>query len=184
MRCWVLLLFWLAPVIAQGITIEVVKLYQPISLHRTDSGGVELDGEPLQAAVLSRPVAVSGAIPEDLVKALALPHRLATNSPAYAESDANLISLCKIALKVELKGQRLLVRLDVSELAIPDGIDLTARQILRLTIMSMERTLKEYFGTIDEELYSVSVGIIGTKDQNASLRQLATRFKLGGKDGK
>lgn len=183
MRCWVILLFCLSPLVSEAITIEVVKLYQPISLHRTDSAGVEVDGEPLQAAVLSRPVAISGAIPEDLVKAVSLPHRLASNSPAYTESDANLISLCKLGLKVELKGQRLLIRLDVGKLTIPEEVDLTARQILKLTITSLERTLKEYFGTVDEELYSVSVGIIGTNDQNASLRTLATRFKLGGKDG-
>ena len=161
-----------------GSTIEVVNLYQPLSLHGTD-GAVEFEGEPeaLQAAVLARPFAVSGAIPEDLVKAISAPYRIASNNPAYDVKDANLLNLAKITLTTEMRGERLLVRFNVSKLAIPEEVDLSARQILKLAITSVRRTMKSYFRGDAAVPLEVSIGIVGTNESNASLEDLAVRFK-------
>ena len=44
------------PASLSAITVEVVQLFQPLSLHGTDGVGDEDENEePLQAAVLSRP---------------------------------------------------------------------------------------------------------------------------------
>ncbi|MFP6855930.1 MAG: hypothetical protein VCA73_01555 [Roseibacillus sp.] len=178
-RVFVLLL--LLPAMASAVTLEVVKLYQPLSLHNTDGVGEEQEGEePIQAAVLSRPFAISGAIPEDLVKAVATPHKISSNTPAYDVKDANLLNLCKVALTAEMKNQKLLVRLDVSKLELPEDLDLTGRQVVRLSINAIRRTLKDYFREIEEEeAFEVSIGVIGTNEGNAALEDMAVRFKVG-----
>lgn len=178
--CFLILLLF--PALASAVVVEVVKLYQPISLHDTDGVGddEEAGEEPMQAAVLSRPFALTGAIPEDLVKAVATPHKIATNAPGYAVEDANLLTLCKITLAAEMKTEKLQVRLDVSNLAIPEDVDLTSRQVLRLIIKAVRLTLKDYFKMgAAEESFEVSVGVIGTNEGNEGLKDLAVRFKVG-----
>ncbi len=174
-------LLLLLPMMTSAITLEVVKLFQPVSLHGTDGVGDEEEGkEPIQAGVMSRPVVISGAIPEDLVKAIAMPHKIASNSPAYEVEDANLLNLCKVKLTVEMKGERLLVRLDVTDFMLPEDLDLTARQVLRLTIKSVRQTLKDYFKNgEEEEAVEVSIAVIGTNEGNESLKDLGVRFKAG-----
>lgn len=165
---------------AFGITIEVVRLYQPLSLHGTDAAGDnETLEEVVQASVMSRPLAVAGAIPEDLVKAVSEPCKIMSNSPAYALDEANLLILCKIGLTVAIVNERLVVRLDVSKLAIPEAIDLSSRQILRLTITAIRKTLEHYYAQIDEAI-EWEVVITGTNDKNASLRDLAKKYQFGG----
>ena len=162
-----------------GSTIEVVQLYQPLSLHGTDGVGEVKDGEDLlQAAVLSRPFAVSGALPEDLVKAVAHPQQIPSNNPGYQVEDANLLNLCQVGLNVEIRGEILMVRFDVSELSIPEEVDLTSRQVLKLAIQAVRRTLEDFLRDSDERI-EVSVGILGTNDENAALKDLATRFVVG-----
>ena len=178
-RCLVLLILMCSPLLA--VTLEVVDLYQPLSLHGTDGIGYTLgDEDPVQAGVFARPFAVTGAMPEDLVKAVASPHRIETNSEAYEVKDANLMNLCGVALRSEIKGGRLLIRFDVSQFKLPEEIDLTARQVLQLSIIAVERTLRSYFREIKEDVLSVSIGITGTSAGSASLRDLAKRFRLGG----
>ena len=107
-----------------------------------------------------------------------MPHKIASNSPAYSLPEANLFKLCKVTLTAEIKGEKLLVRLDLKEMTIPEDIDLTARQILRLSINAIRRTLKDYFKDAGSTM-EVSVGIIGTKEGNESLKDLAVRYALG-----
>jgi hypothetical protein len=165
---------------ASGITIEVVRLYQPLSLHGTDAAGDnETLEEVVQASVMSRPLAVAGAIPEDLVMAVSEPCKIMSNSPAYTLDEANLLILCKIGLTVDMNEKRLVVRIDVSKLAIPEAIDLSSRQILRLSITAIRKTLEHYYAQIDEELEWELV-IAGTKDKNASLKDLGRKYKIGG----
>ena len=163
-----------------AITIEVVRLYQPLSLHATDAAGDnESLEEVVQAAVMSRPMAVTGAIPEDLVKAVGEPCKIKSNSPAYTVEEANLLILCNVGLEVDIVEERLVVRFDVSRLKIPDDIDLSSRQILRLSITAVRKTLEHYFAQIDEPL-EWEVVISGTKDGNKSLKNLASKYKIGG----
>ena len=181
-RSLVLLLLLCSPVLA--VTLEVVELYQPLSLHRTDGVGETLGEEdPVQAAVFARPYAVTGAMPEDLVKAVAAPHRIATNSEGYEVEDANLLNLCGVALSSEMKVNRLLVRFDMGDFKLPEDLDLSARQVIQLSIIAVERTLRSYFRNFKDEVLSVSIGIIGTTDGNESLKELAKRFRLGRQAG-
>jgi hypothetical protein len=169
----------LLPIAAPAITVEVVQLYQPVSLHGTDGVGDDEGGEDaFQAAVFSRPAAISGAIPEDLVKAIAMPHKIISNSPAYDVEDANLLTLCKMVLTAEMKNDKLLVRLDLTAFTIPEDVDLTARQVVRLTIIAIRQTLTDYYRRLQASL-EVSVGVIGTSEGNESLKDLAARFQIG-----
>lgn len=170
----------LVPGLGYGITIEVVRLYQPLSLHGTDGAGddEQLD-EVMQAAVMSRPMAVSGAIPEDLVGAVAEPYKIPSNSPAYTVPEANIIVICKLEVKSEIKDERLVVTFDLSNFMIPEDVDLTARQVMRLSITAVRRTLEHYYSQIEEDL-EWRVVITGTNEGTASLKDLAARFKIGG----
>ncbi len=169
---------------SSAVTLEVVNLHQPLSLHGTDGVGDTLgQDDPVQAAVMPRPYAVTGAMPEDLVKAVAAPHRIATNGDGYKVEDANLLNLCRVALGAEMKGSRLLVRLDVSKFTLQEDMDLTARQVLTLSIIAIERTLRDYFRDVEDAVLGVSIGIKGTTEGNASLRDLARRFKIGDSSG-
>ena len=167
------------PMTLSAITVEVVRLYQPISLHGTDGAGDEDGAEVMQAAVMSRPMALAGAIPEDLVKAVGDPCKIASNSPAYTVEEANLLLICKIGLSVEMLESRLLVRLDISKLEMPEEVDLTARQVLTMAIKSIRRTLEAYFSHSDEKL-AWEGRITGTKDSNSSLKNLSAKYTVGG----
>ena len=78
-----------------------------------------------------------------------------------------------------MKNTRLLVRLDVSEFELPEELDLTARQVVALSILAIERTLKDYFRNIKDEALGVSIGVKGTNERNEGLKDLARRFELG-----
>ena len=160
-------------------TIEVVRLYQPLSLHGTDGAGEHQEvNELLQASVMAAPYALSGAFPEDLVKAVAMPHRIPTNSPGYEVKEANLVILSKLGLEVSLEEGELLVVLDVSDLTIPEEIDLTSRQILKMTISAILKTLEGYYRHDEEHLHG-EIKITGTRDSNATLRDLSQKFTIG-----
>ncbi len=170
----------LLPGLAPGITIEVVRLFQPLSLHGTDGAGDDEQlEEVLQASVMSRPMAVSGAIPEDLVNAVAEPYKIQSNSPAYEVPEANLIVLCQLEVVAQMKDDRLVVVLDLSKFTIPDEVDLSSRQVLRMAITGVRKTLEHYYGQIEEEL-EWQIVITGTNDGTASLKDLSAKYKIGG----
>jgi hypothetical protein len=168
----------LTPVL--GTTIMVVPIHEPISLHGTDGDEVISEvGEALQAAVLPRPMALTGAFPEVLAESIATPHRIPTNNPNYEVAEANLLVLCKIGVHAVMKEDGLHVRLDVSQLAIPEEVDLTSRQLLRLAIIALRKTLEDYQRPQTDAL-TVRVTVTGAEDAKASLRDLAVQFTLGG----
>ena len=163
---------------AFATTISVVPVYEPISLHGTDVDDVISDtGEALQATVLPRPMALTGAFPEDLVTAIRTPHQLPSNNPNYKVTEANLLVLCNVAISAETTDEGLLVRLDVSNLSIPAEVDLTSRQLLKLTLVALQRTLEHYQSPQTEPL-KIAVKIEGTNENNASLRDLEAKFTL------
>ena len=64
MRSRVFAAFLLSTGLVSGVTVEVVQVYQPLSLHGTDGIGEALEeGDPVQAAVMARPYALTGAVP-------------------------------------------------------------------------------------------------------------------------
>ncbi len=160
-------------------TIMIVPIFEPISLHGTDGDeAISEVGEALQASVMSRSMALTGAFPEVLVDAIRSPHLIPTNNPNYKVQEANLLVLCNVGISGEMIDGELTVRLDISELAIPGEVDLTTRQILNLAIIALRRTLDEY-QTQQTQPLPVNLLIEGADDAQASLRDLSTTFVIG-----
>lgn len=164
---------------ARATTITVVPVFEPLSLHGTDGDEAISDtGEALQACVMSRPMAMTGAFPEVLVDAIRSPHQIPTNNPNYKVRETNLLIICNIGISSEMTADGLSVRLDVSQLAIPSEVDLTARQILKLAIVALRKTLEEYQKPQLQPL-NVQLIIDGADEGKAGLRDLAARFTIG-----
>jgi len=165
--------------LGMATTITVVPIYEPLSLHGTDADGdMSEAGEALRATVTSRPMALSGAFPETLVDSVCSPHQIPSNSPNYKTTEANLMVLCKIGVEAELTEEQLLVRLDVSRIEVPEDVDLTSRQVLRLVIIAIRKTLEDYQKPQDFT-QKVAVAITGTNESTDSLRDLAVQFTVG-----
>jgi hypothetical protein len=164
-------------------TIMVVPVYEPLSLQGTDGDEAISDtGEALQACVMARPMALSGAFPEVLVEAVRSRHRIPTNNPNYQVREANLLVLAGIGIDAELGTAGLSVIMDVSQMSIPPEVDLTARQILRLAIVALRKTLEPYQAPQSEPL-EVRFSVVGTDQNNAGLRELDCSFTIGNTPG-
>jgi len=157
-------------------TLEVLEVFQPISLHETDVD-YEFEGEHIQARIFSRPLVLSGAMPEGLVEAVASPHQIpAVNN--YEVKECNLLALYKVNLSAELGERALLVTFDLKEMKAPEGVDLPIRTVLRLSIEALKKTLESYHHPENDPL-KVRLKIAGTKKGNVSLKDLETVFKVG-----
>jgi hypothetical protein len=178
----VLLYLLSSMMIACATVIDVVSIHQPLSLHGSDvDDAVDDTGESLQAAILSRPMAMTGAFPEVLVEAIAMPHQLPTNNPNYAIKEVNLVVLCGLKVSAELDDTgELQVEVNIANFVIPEDIDLTARQVLKLVCGSIRKTLAEYNGNQKDEL-KVLLRIVGTNESNRSLEDLGAQYKIPGK---
>jgi len=166
--------------LASASTITLVPIFEPLSLHGTDSGEVISEtGEALLARVMSTPMALTGAFPETLVDAIGRPHKIPSNNPTYKTEEANLLVLCKVKLTAELSegGGGLRVNLDVSELSIPAEVDLTSRQVLKLVIVAVRKTLEEY-QKLQTGALSVTIQINGAEGPKAPLRDLGAKISL------
>jgi hypothetical protein len=160
-------------------TIMVVPVHEPLSLHGTDGDEAISDiGEALQACVMPRPMALTGAFPEILCESIRTPHPIPTNNPNYQIKEANLLVLCRIGISAEMTETGLHVRLDVSELGIPPEVDLTSRQVLKLAIVALRKTLDEYQLPQPDPL-TVRLTIEGADAAKASLRDLGVEFVAG-----
>lgn len=173
-----MLLTGVASLLASASTITVVPIYEPLSLHGTDGDeAVSEIGEALQASVMPRPMALTGAFPEVLVDSIRSPHMIPTNNPNYKVQEVNLLVLCNVGISGEIVDDVLTVKLDVSGLSIPADVDLTTRQILKLAIIAIRKTLEEYQRPQTQTL-SVAIIIDGTDEGKASLRDLGTKFSI------
>lgn len=170
---------WAALAAAPATTITVVPVHQPLSLHGTDADDAISDiGEALQATVMPRPMALTGAFPEVLAESIGNPHAIPTNNPNYQVQEANLLALTGIAIRAKLTEEALEVEFDIGALAIPPEVDLTTRQILRLSIIALRRTLEDYQRPQPEPL-RVVVTIAGAEEGRAPLRDIGTTFVVG-----
>ena len=164
---------------ASASTITVVPIFEPISLHGTDvDEAVSEVGDALQAAVLARPMALSGAFPEVLVDAIRSPHLVPNNTPNYTVQEANLLVLCNVGISGEMMEGILTIRMDISQFSIPSEVDLTTRQILNLAIIATKKTLEEYQRDQTQPL-RVNLLIEGVDEGKAALRDLASTFVIG-----
>jgi hypothetical protein len=162
-----------------GTTISVVPVFEPLSMHGTDvDEGITETGEALQATVASRPMALSGAMPEDLIAAIRSPHKLPSNNPNYLVTEANLLVLCDIGIRAETREEGLQIVLDVARLVVPEGVDLTGRQVLKLALVAIRKTLEEYQAPQTEPL-KVNIVIEGVNEGTRSLLDLGTAYVLG-----
>ena len=160
-------------------TIMVVPVFEPLSLQGTDGDEAISDtGAALQASVMSRPMALTGAFPEILVDAIRSPHLIPTNNPNYKVQETNLLVLCNIGISGTMSSTGLTVRLDVAQLVIPPSVDLTSRQILKLTLVAVRKTIEEYQRPQTQPI-TVTVVIEGTGEAKTGLRDLSTRFVIG-----
>ena len=168
-----------ATAMACATTIMVVPVYEPLSLHGTDGDEAISDtGEALQACVMARPMALTGAFPEVLVESIRRPHQIPTNNPNYTVREANLLVLTNIGIRAEMKDDTLNVSLDVASMVIPTDVDLTARQILRLAIVALRKTLEEYQRPQTQPLL-VSLSVEGASESQTTLHELDVQFTIG-----
>ncbi|WAC21484.1 hypothetical protein OVA24_08810 [Luteolibacter sp. SL250] len=164
---------------AVATTIMVVPIYEPLSLHGTDGDDVIMDvGEALQASVMARPMALTGAFPEVLIDSIKTPHQIPTNNPNYKVTEANLLVLCKVGINGRMSQEGLIVTLDITELEIPTEVDLTSRQVLRLALIAVRKTLEEYQRPQTQPLV-VTIAIEGATEGKAPLVDLAGKFTIG-----
>jgi hypothetical protein len=164
---------------ALASTITVVPIYEPLSLHGTDGDEAISDiGEALQASVMARPMALTGAFPEVLVDSIKSAHQIPTNNPNYKVTEVNLLVLCNIGISGKMTEEGLQVNLDITQLAIPQDVDLTSRQVLKLVLIAVRKTLEEYQRPQPHPL-AVSVVIDGAVEAKASLADLGVKFTLG-----
>ena len=171
---------FLAVLPVSATTITVVPIFEPLSLHGTDGDDVISDtGEALQACVMSRPMALTGAFPEVLVDSIRSPHLFPSNNPNYKVQEANLLVLCNVGISAELDEERLTVRFDVAQLSIPADVDLTSRQILKLAFVALRKTLEEYQRPQTDSL-EVSLVIEGAEGDKSGLRELGVVFTVEG----
>ncbi|MEN9974949.1 MAG: hypothetical protein RLZZ282_955, partial [Verrucomicrobiota bacterium] len=84
---------------------------------------------------------------------------------------------CHVGIRGVMSPTGLTVNLDVSQLSIPPEVDLTSRQILKLTLIALKKTLEEYQRPQTQPL-CVSLIIEGADDAKAYLRELTTRFVI------
>jgi hypothetical protein len=164
---------------AVATTIMVVPVFEPLSLHGTDGDDVISDvGEALQASVMARPMALTGAFPEVLVDSIKTSHKVPTNNPNYKVTEANLLVLCNVGINGRMSQEGLIVTLDISELEIPSEVDLTSRQVLRLALVALRKTLDEYQRPQTQPLV-VTIVIEGATEGKAPLADLASKFTIG-----
>ncbi len=164
---------------ANAVTTEVVMVYQALSFHGTDQlGDSGVLKEPIQADVLSVPMALSGAFPEVLVSAVAKPHQMASIG-SYAEKEANLVVLNKLRLMALQENGNLSIKIDVSAYEAQEDIEPGPRETLTLLIVALRKTLQQW-GSLQPEKLKVFIDIVGVKTEQAFLKELVTDFTIGG----
>lgn len=175
-----LLLFLLLVGFCEGVTKEVVKVFVPVSYHETDSAveyGVK--GELVQAAVIPRPMVLSGAFPEDLVKAVVMPFRLTSNNPTYEVKEANLFLLCGLQLEAVSVESNLKISIDCENLKIPEVIELSNRQMLTMAVEAVRRTVRSYYSGDEFSSFRCEVFFTRLAKRDKALAELSTTFDVG-----
>ena len=160
-------------------TLEVVQVYQPLSLHGTDVD-YDFEGEAIQARVLSRPMVLSGALPEGLVTAVASPHKMPA-VPNYDVPESNLLRLYGLEMMGEMTGEaELKVVIDLSGKKVPKDVELSLRTVLKLSISALKKTLKDYHFAENKPL-RVTLELAGLDRKTASLGDLGGKFLVTGR---
>lgn len=163
---------------ASATTLEVLRVFQPLSLHGTDVDH-EFKGEAIQARIFARPMVLSGAMPENLVLAVATPHRMPATFN-YDVNECNLLTLFQIELSgIMSNSGELKVVFNLTKMHAPEGIELPIRTVLGLSIQALKETLEDYHHPENKPL-KVKIVIEGNTQKNQSLRDLNGEFIVKG----
>lgn len=176
MNKFILLLLCVAS-FAKAVTLDVVNIYQPLSLHGTDAAEEGQNKDVMQAAIFSRPMALSGAFPEILVQSVARPFHM-EGSESYKVKECNLFALSGIGITAVMEEKDLLITLDVEKMDISKEVRLTARVIMHLCVKAVQKTLWAYPMAEGESL-KCKIVITGTTEKNKGLMSLGKEFTLG-----
>ena len=164
--------------LASATTLEVLQVFQPISLHGTDVDH-EFQGDAVQARIFARPMVLSGAMPENLVGAIATPHRMPATFN-YDVKECNLLALFQVdVVGIMDDAGELKVSFNLAKMKAPEEVDLSIRTVLKLSIQALKKTLADYHHPENKPL-KVKVVIEGTTEKNSSLRDLSGRFVVTG----
>ena len=164
--------------LASATTLEVLRVFQPLSLHGTDVDH-DFKGEVLQAQIYSRPMVLSGAMPENLVLAVATPHQMPA-TVNYDGNECNLLTLFQIEVTgILAKLGELKVAFNLAKMKAPEDVELPIRTVLQLSIKALKKTLEDYHHPENKPL-KVEIVIEGTTLKNSSLRDLGGRFIVTG----
>lgn len=161
-----------------GSTKAVYPVWQPISLHGTDVTsvpGFETDVD--FGVVMSRPVIISGALPEALVYAVAVSHKLPSVGDFVAKEN-NLLVLFNIKVDPTMTEEGLSIVFDLSALQIPDDMEVSVRDALKLGVRALKSTLQSYADAHLHKNLPCVINIKGLTAKNQSFRELAERFVI------
>lgn len=162
-------------------TLSVYEVWQPLSLHGTDVDGVaENESGVDYAVVMSRPVVLSGAMPENLVHAVAMSHRMASIG-RYAVEEANLVRLYNIKFLTDLSEDGLKITVDLNQVKVADGVEIDLLSAVKLSIRALKVTLERYAGNYLREDMLVKLVVVSPKDADPRLKDLNKRFLLKAK---
>ena len=93
----------------------------------------------------------------------------------------NLVDICGLKIDAEMDDDgMLLVEINIANLVIPEEIDMTARQVLRLVAGSIKKTLVEY-NVMQKDDLRVQIRVVGTNDNNHALQDLGNKYIIKGK---
>ena len=171
-------LFLASITLAGATTLDVLRVYQPLSLHGTDVDH-DFEGQPVAARIFARPMVLSGAMPENLVAAIATPHRMPSTFN-YDVKECNLLTLYGVDVTGSMVDSgELVVAFNLAKVKIPEGVELPLRTVLKLSIKALKQTLSEYHH-VENKPMKVKITITGTTAKNISLGDLAERFVVTG----
>ncbi len=120
---------------------SLIEVYQPTSLLGTEMDGDPLGtGESLCAVIVSRPVLIGGAFPEDPVYAISLPHHI-VGAPDGFPKESNLIVLVGADIHAEYGDKEHRIIADFSKAKVPENFGVTLIQVMKISALCLQKTL-------------------------------------------
>lgn len=166
--------------LASGVTREVVQVFQPLSFHFTDTAAeFGPKGDLVQANVISRPMVLSGAFPEDLAKAVTMSCRLDSNNPTYDIEEVNLAKLCGLTLEASRLEETVEIVIDCSKAKVPEEIEVGLDVVLQMMVECIRRTLRVYYQESGHRSFQCEVSLSGVGEGNERWKDFASRFQVG-----
>ena len=159
-----------------GSTNAVYPVWQPISLHGTDVTSVPGKESNVEfGAVMSRPLVVSGALPEALVYAIALGHEMQSIG-MYDKKECNLLALYNVGVEPTMNEDKLTVVFDLSKASAPEEMEVNLRGTIVLGIEALKLTLAHYAEAHLHKDITCVIRVEGLTEKNQTYRNLGEKF--------